>query len=86
MKIKKIKCDENSLTISMEGEDHTLANLLRKKVVEAGAVASYDIGHPLVGSLKFTVKGEKPVSILEDAAKSIRKDAKEFKKKFSKQI
>lgn len=84
MKVKEIKSDEKMVEFEIEGESHTFANLLREKLVEAGADAAYRVTHPTVGAPNFTVRADNPVSKLKAAAKAIQKDAKEFREKFSK--
>jgi len=77
----------NTLTIRLEGEDHTLvnalkANLWKSKGVEAAASR---IKHPLVDNIELMVRtsGKKsPKSELESAAEKTADQCKEFRKAF----
>jgi len=84
MKVKEIKSEEKMVEFELEGESHTFANLLREKLIEEGADASYRITHPTIGAPNITVRADNPVSKLKAASKAIQKDAKEFREKFSK--
>ena len=80
MKVNKLKDEKDLLTIEIEGEDHTLANLIREEC-SAGSV-SYRVEHPLVSNPEITVKDKNAKKALQDAAKSVGKLAKEFSTKF----
>ena len=80
MKVKKIKSSKALLELSIEGEGHTFANLLRANATSLGAVASYHIDHPLVGSPHLSVRSDDAKEVLKKASQKIQKDAKEFKK------
>ncbi len=82
MKVKKIKSGKDLLELSIQGEGHTFVNLLRKNASSLGGLASYDIGHPLVGHPKLVVRADDPQGVLKKASQQIQKDAKEFKKFF----
>ncbi|WP_455367861.1 DNA-directed RNA polymerase subunit L [[Eubacterium] cellulosolvens] len=52
MKIKIIAEEGNELKIEIEGESHTLGNLLQQELLEDKKVeiAGYDVPHPLINS------------------------------------
>ncbi|MFH1786100.1 MAG: DNA-directed RNA polymerase subunit L [archaeon] len=80
MKLKKIDDSDGILKVEMEGEDHTLANLLRDEC--KGSVVSYRVAHPLTSSPEITVKDKNAKKVLAEAAKSIQSLCKEFSSKF----
>jgi len=86
MVFKLIKKEKNILVAELEGEDHTLANLLAKYLIRMDKVkfASYHIPHPLVGHpiiRVVTVEGVDPLSVLEEALNTIIKDLRELREK-----
>ncbi len=87
MDTKVIEKKKNALTIQVAGEDHTLGNAITSSLWKEKGTdsAAYRIDHPLKGNLQLTVKSskKKPKDLLITAAKTLEKDAKEFKKKFS---
>ncbi len=83
MNLKKIEEKKGRLKVEVEGEGHTLLNLLKSECFKAGAgSASYDIGHPLVGNPTLTVIGKNPKAILDAAAKNVQKTSKKFQTDF----
>lgn len=48
-------------------QNHTVANLVRKALWEAGAEAAYDKGHPLGDESNLIVESETPEEDLEEA-------------------
>ncbi len=77
--IKLRRVDERVLEIELEGEDHTIANLIAKYAVRQAHVkyAAYNIPHPLVSNpiVVITTDGErKPIEVLEAVLKDILKD------------
>jgi len=84
MKFKKIKEKDNEIEFILEGEDHSFSQLLLKHLLDNKDVeiAEYKIPHPLMGSPTFYVrtKGKKkPLTVLEEAADSIKKQFKSLK-------
>jgi len=83
MKLTKIDGDKKKLTVEVEGEDHSLVNLLVDESFEAGADSAFARQrHPMVANPTVTVAGDKPEKILESAAKNVEKLAKEFQSQF----
>ncbi len=74
IKVKERK--DGTLVIELEGEDHTLANLIAKTLMNMPGVklAAYRIDHPLVSNPVVTVvteKGVDPVDVVEKALKEV---------------
>jgi len=91
MKIKVLKRTPNELKIEVEGEGHTLCNVLQKALLEDDTIeiAGYDIQHPLVLNpvIYVRTKGQrKPEAALREATEKIRSQSKEFKKSFKKAL
>ncbi len=91
MKIKVLKRTSNELKIEVEGEGHTLCNVIQKALLEDDTIemAGYDVPHPLVDSAIVYVrtKGKgKPEAALREAKKKILGRNKEFRKSFKKAL
>ena len=91
IKIKVLKRTLNELQIEVEGEGHTLCNVLQKALLEDDTieVAGYDIRHPLVLNPIIYVRTNgqrKPEAALREAAKKIQSQSKEFRKYFKKAL
>jgi DNA-directed RNA polymerase subunit L len=86
MKIVVIKSEKGLLEFFIEGERHTLTNLLRERLSQNSAVefCSYRLDHPLDKKARFVVRAENPKKIIEDTIKEITSEASEFKKAFEK--
>jgi DNA-directed RNA polymerase subunit L len=90
----KIECEKkkaNELRIEVEGEGHSLLNLLQKTILEDETVemAGYDVPHPLIDRAILyvrTKKKQKPEEVVKEAAKKVHELNKEFKKTFKKAI
>jgi len=87
VKIKILERNERELEFELEGEGHTLCNLLRKVLLEDEGVtfAGYRIEHPLIGRPKVYVRtnGKKdPLDVVIEAAKKIREMVVEFREAF----
>lgn len=83
MNIKTVKPSLNELTLDVEGESHTLCNVLQKTLLEDETVemAGYDKPHPLVDSsiIYIRTKGRrKPKTALKKATKKILDRSKAF--------
>ncbi|MBW3018773.1 DNA-directed RNA polymerase subunit L [Candidatus Woesearchaeota archaeon] len=83
MDIKIIEEKKNRIVFEMTGEDHTLANLLRKELWNDEHVksAAYTIDHPEVGQPKFILEtdGADPKKTLQAAAKRLVKELAKVK-------
>lgn len=91
MKIKVLKKTSNELKIEVEGEGHTLCNVLQKVLLEDETIemAGYHIQHPLISNPMIHVhtKGKrKPEATVREAAKKIGGQCKEFRKSFKKAL
>ncbi|WP_455364394.1 DNA-directed RNA polymerase subunit L [[Eubacterium] cellulosolvens] len=77
MKIKIIAEEGNELKIEIEGEGHTLGNLLQQELLEDKKVeiAGYDVPHPLINSAIVYIRtlGRKsPRKSLQEALKRLQ--------------
>jgi len=88
MKIEVLKNEKDTLEFYIEGERHTLPNLLKEKIASADGVefCAYRLDHPLDKRARFVVKksGKSPKKIVEDAIKQAKEELGEFKKEFDK--
>jgi DNA-directed RNA polymerase subunit L len=89
MKVKILKKTDNELKIEVEGESHSLLNLLQKTLLEDDSIemAGYDVPHPLFdrGILYVhTKEQQKPEDVVKEAAKKVHGLNKDFKKSFKK--
>ncbi len=89
MKVKFLKQTDNELKIEVEGEGHSLLNLLQKALLEDENIemAGYDVPHPLFdrGILYVQTKGKQnPEDVVKEAAKKVHDLNKEFDKAFKK--
>ena len=84
MEIEVVKKEKNTLMLRVEGESHTLANLLCHKLnqEESVKVASYTVDHPLKGTLLLYLKtdGKSPEKVMASVAESIAKEFQNLKK------
>jgi DNA-directed RNA polymerase subunit L len=89
MKIKILKETANELKLELEGEGHSLLNLLQKIILEDDRIemAGYDVPHPLIDRaiLYVHTKGRtSPGTVIKEATKKVKSLSKEFKKSFKK--
>ena len=87
MKLEIIKNEKSELEFSVEGERHTVPNLLREKLSQNSDVefVAYRLNHPLDQKAMFVLKTKGSAKkVLEDTVKEIQKDIDEFKKGFEK--
>jgi len=87
MKLDVVKNEKNEMEFSVEGERHTIPNLLREKLSENNDVefVAYRLEHPLDQKAMFVLKTKGPAKkVLEDTIKDLQKDINEFKKGFEK--
>jgi DNA-directed RNA polymerase subunit L len=87
MELKVLEESKGTLRVEIIGEDHTLANALRKELWSDSHVqiAGYDIEHPLVGNPVLVVETdgkEDPKKALVAAAERLKKMNSEFLVKF----
>ena len=86
MKIEVIAQDKEGIEFFIEGERHTLPNLLKEKLLEDSSVSfcAYRLDHPLDKRARFVVRGANAKKSLENAVKAAKSDLAEFKKAFEK--
>ena len=83
MELKILEESKSSLKIRIEGEDHTLANVLRRELWSDShiKVSGYNVDHPLVGNPILIVETdgkEDPKKALLLAVERIKKKNSEF--------
>ena len=91
MQVKILKKNQNTLEIEVEGEGHTLCNLLTSSLLEDKDVefASYNISHPLISNPIIRIqtnKNKKPEKALQIAIEKILKKGKKLRKAFDKSL
>ena len=87
MKLEIIKNEKSELEFIVEGERHTIPNLLREKLSQNSDVefVAYRLDHPLDQKAVFVLKTKGSAKkVLEDTIKELQKDIEEFKKGFEK--
>jgi len=89
MKVKVLKITDNELKIEVEGEGHSLLNVLQKTLLEDDSIemAGYDVPHPLFdrGILYVHTKEQQnPEAVVKEATKKVLSLSKEFQKSFKK--
>ena len=85
-KLKLIKLDDRKLEVELEGEDHTMANLIAKYAVRKPYVlyAAYNIPHPLISNPKVVIVTDgsrKPLDVLKEVLEEIIRDTNELEEK-----
>jgi|TARA_Y100000034_G_C6893287_1_gene411373 DNA-directed RNA polymerase subunit L len=88
MEVKILEEEKGFIKIEIIGEDHTLANALRKELWNDShvKVAGYNIDHPLVGNPVLIVETdgkEDPKKALNSAVDRLKKKNSELLLKFS---
>ena len=85
MKLTVLEKKKDKWKVEIDGEGHTLINLLRENAWKKGAKqASYMIKHPYLSKPEITVYGANPKKILADSAQAIITDAGSFARDFKK--
>jgi len=87
MELNILEETKEMIRVELVGEDHTLANALRKELWQDSSVkiAGYDIEHPLVGNPILTVETDgkvDPRKALVSAAERLKKNNSDFLAKF----
>ena len=87
--VKVIRSSDDYVEFELEGEGHTLCNVLCEELYKDESVvfASYKIGHPLVGKPVVYVRTDSSKSAINavvDAAKRIKERSQLFKELFKK--
>ena len=91
MKVQVLKKTSNELKIEIDGEGHSLCNVLQKVLLEDDTVdmAGYTVPHPLIPQAIVyvrTKKRRKPEAAIKDAVKKIRAQDSEFRTVFEKAL
>lgn len=86
MKVDIKEESKDKLLFNIDGEDHTLCNLLVKKLNENKDVirATYSIDHPLVGIPEVMVEAKDAKAAVKKAIADLLKSAEELNKEASK--
>lgn len=87
MKIEMIEDAKDRARFKIDGEDHTLCNLIKDELNqdESVKISTYAIKHPLIGAPRFTVETKKGTSAKDavlDAAKNVKKKVDKLRKDF----
>ncbi|HDI42531.1 DNA-directed RNA polymerase subunit L [Candidatus Bathyarchaeota archaeon] len=87
MKIRILERGDNFLRLEIEGEGHTLCNLLQRSLLEDEDVeiGGYDLAHPLVSKAVLFVKTKEgsPEEALKRAIERIKRTNKAFQEALS---
>ncbi len=82
VRVESLRPDE--LRVAVEGEGHTLMNLLVSRLNEDERVtfAAYRIEHPLVGPTRMTLRtsGAAPLEVLRDAVEGLAAELEELRR------
>jgi DNA-directed RNA polymerase subunit L len=83
VKLNAVEKKKDVLKLEVDGEDHSLLNLLRENAWKKGAKqASYMIKHPYLSKPVVSVRAANPKKVLADSAQMVIDDAKAFEKEF----
>ena len=82
MKLEIISNEKDNLEFYIDGERHTLTNLLKETLTDNETVdfVAYKLDHPTENKAKFILKAKNAKKILTDTLKELE----EFKKAFNK--
>ncbi|MEB3757695.1 MAG: DNA-directed RNA polymerase subunit L [Desulfurococcales archaeon] len=91
MDVQVVEKSDTKLVFKLEGEDHTIANLIVGYLKRINGIkrAFYDIPHPLTGAPVITILTDgsiSPVEALSNALNSISKDLAAFREKYEKSL
>ncbi|MEM2320527.1 MAG: DNA-directed RNA polymerase subunit L [Candidatus Bathyarchaeia archaeon] len=90
MQVRVLEKKENEVVLEIEGEGHTLCNLLESVLLEDEEVefAGYTISHPLVGKpiLRVRTKGKEPKEALKEALTKIIWRGRKFREEFERAL
>ncbi|MFH1329016.1 MAG: DNA-directed RNA polymerase subunit L [Candidatus Bathyarchaeota archaeon] len=87
LKVNLIKMDKNELKVEVEGEGHTLLNILQKFLLknEKVEIAGYTVPHPLDRKAILYVKTKgriEPSRAILEASEELKEETGEFLKIF----
>lgn len=88
MKINILEEKKDTLVVEIEGERHTIPNLVRESLWEDDSVtlAAYEKKHPSLGSPKIIVHAKDPRKALVSAIKRSEAQTKDFLEEFEKAV
>jgi len=87
MLIKALEKKKEKLRIEVDGETHTLLNLLRENAWKTGAKqAAYIIKHPYLSRPEMIIRAKNPGKVLNDAIQLIINNTKEFEREFGRAL
>lgn len=86
MKLEIITNEKDSIEFFIEGERHTIPNLLKEKLALKAEVdfVAYRLDHPIDKRARFFLKAKNAKKVLESTIEEIQKDINEFQKTFEK--
>jgi DNA-directed RNA polymerase subunit L len=89
MKIEILKKTANEMKLQVEGEGHSLLNVLQKAILEDSSIemAGYDVPHPLIDRAILyvhTKEKQNPEAVINEATKKVLNLSKDFRKSFKK--
>ncbi|MGC9122153.1 DNA-directed RNA polymerase subunit L [Thermogladius sp. KZ2Tp1] len=84
MEVRILKREGNELVIEIQGEDHTIGNLLAKEALLDPRVeySAYRIPHPLQERMELTIvtkQGEDPLKVLVEIIDKLVGDIRAFR-------
>ena len=87
MDVKVLKSSDREMEIEVQGESHTLGNLVAKQLQSMGEVelAYYEIPHPLQPRMRIYIRtreGSRPREVLEKALSMLEEELEEVEKAF----
>ncbi|MCD6107978.1 MAG: DNA-directed RNA polymerase subunit L [Thermoplasmata archaeon] len=90
MEINTIKKTKKELELEIIGEDETLLNPIKQRLLEENEVeyAEYFIDHPLTGKPRLYIKTRKedPLDVLKKTLKSLEKDVSKLTKELNEKL
>ncbi len=86
MDVTMKKSGTDTLNVEINGDEHTLSNILREELWNDSTVsfAAYEKKHPYLGNPKLIIKSKDPVKSLKGAVKRCSDNVSEFEKLFVK--
>lgn len=84
MRVRTLKKLHNELKMEVEGEGHTLCNVIQRALLKDERVdlAGYNVPHPLTSSpvIYVRTRGQsKPETVLKDAIVEVQKESEAFR-------
>lgn len=91
MKVKVLQEKKDKILVEVEGQDAAFCNAIKKELWQDRHIkmAAFNMEHPLVSNPKIVVETdgkESPRAALEKAAERLKKQSKEMKSGFVKEV